>query len=92
MTLGEKIAYYRKEMAISQEALGEKLGVSRQAVYKWEADLSLPDTHNLIELSRIFGVDLNILVNDEVSKPLGNDGAQAGYRNIIIALTVAIVV
>ncbi len=92
MTLGEKIAYYRKEMGISQEALGEKLGVSRQAVYKWEADLSLPDTHNLIELSRIFGVDLNMLVNNEVSKPLANNGIKASYNKIIIALTVAIVV
>ena len=38
MTTGEKIAALRKEQGMSQEALGEKLGLSRQAVSKWEAD------------------------------------------------------
>ena len=40
MTTGQKIAARRKELELSQEALGDKLGVSRQTVYKWESDLS----------------------------------------------------
>ena len=42
MTTGEKIAALRKEQGMSQEALGEKLGLSRQAVSKWEADQAVP--------------------------------------------------
>ena len=41
MTLGQRIQEYRKAAGLSQEALGEELGVSRQAVSKWESDLSL---------------------------------------------------
>ena len=47
MTTGQKIAARRKELELSQEALGDKLGVSRQTVYKWESDLSLPDIDKL---------------------------------------------
>ena len=38
MTLGQRIAQKRKELGLSQEALGEQLGVSRQAIYKWESE------------------------------------------------------
>ena len=38
MTVGQRIAQKRKELGLSQEALGERLGVSRQAIYKWESD------------------------------------------------------
>lgn len=40
MTLGERIAYYRKQAGYSQEALAERLGVSRQAISKWETGVS----------------------------------------------------
>ena len=42
MTLGQRICQYRKQLNISQEELGDRLGVSRQAVSKWETDLSAP--------------------------------------------------
>ena len=45
MTLGERIASLRKEKGLSQEALGELVGVTRQAVSKWEADKTLPDVN-----------------------------------------------
>ena len=48
MTLGQRIAQKRKELGLSQEGLGEQLGVSRQAIYKWESDASLPE----IEIGR----------------------------------------
>ena len=41
MTLGQRIAQKRKELGLSQEALGDQLGLSRQSIYKWESDLSL---------------------------------------------------
>ena len=56
MTLGQRISTYRKQLGISQEALGERLGVSRQAVSKWETDAAAPDMANLIALAREFGV------------------------------------
>lgn len=65
MTIGQRISQYRKEMNLSQEQLGDKLGVSRQAVYKWESDLSLPDSNNLIELSKIFSIGLSELIGHD---------------------------
>lgn len=58
-----RISQLRKESKLSQEALAEKTGVSRQAVSKWERGESSPDTENLITLSRIFGVTLDELLN-----------------------------
>lgn len=58
MTLGQRISLYRKKLNISQEELGARLGVSRQAVSKWETDLSAPDTNNLLGLAREFSVSV----------------------------------
>ena len=58
MTLGQRISLYRKKLNISQEELGARLGVSRQAVSKWETDLSTPDLNNLIRLARELGVSV----------------------------------
>ena len=54
MTVGQRIAQKRKEKGLSQEALGERLGVSRQAIYKWESDAALPEIEKLVNLSREF--------------------------------------
>ena len=51
MTIGNRISQKRKELGLSQEALGEQLGVSRQSIYKWESDSSLPEIEKLIALS-----------------------------------------
>lgn len=58
MTLGQRISLHRKKLNISQEELGARLGVSRQAVSKWETDLSAPDLNNLIGLARELGVSV----------------------------------
>ena len=65
MTTGQKIAARRKELQLSQEALGDKLRVSRQTVYKWESDLSLPDIDKLVALSRLFQVPVGWLLGVE---------------------------
>ena len=56
MTLGQRISTYRKQLGISQEALGERLGVSRQAVSKWEGDLSRPAAGKLVLLSETLDI------------------------------------
>ena len=65
MTLGQRIAQKRKELGLSQEGLGEQLGVSRQAIYKWESDASLPEIDKLIILSKIFSVSVGWLLGVE---------------------------
>ena len=69
MTTGEKIAALRREKGLSQEALGEQLGLSRQAVSKWEADQAVPTMDNLMELSRLFGVPVDTLLRPEEALP-----------------------
>ena len=63
MTLGEKIQELRKASGLSQEALAEKMDISRQAVSKWESDLSKPSTQNLIHLATIFDVRVEQLTH-----------------------------
>lgn len=69
MTLGQRIAECRKKKGLSQEALGEKLGVSRQAISKWEADGTVPEVDKLIGMSRLFGVSVGWLLGIEEEAP-----------------------
>lgn len=73
----------RKAAGLSQEALGERLGVSRQAVSKWEADAAVPELENLIAMSRIFGVTIGALLG--VEPPAGEAAApaKAGRRTAL---------
>lgn len=68
MTIGQRIARERKRLGLSQEALGEALGVSRQAISKWEADASLPEIDKLIAMARCFGVTVGWLLGVEESR------------------------
>lgn len=61
MTLGERIANLRKESGYSQEYIAEQLEVSRQAVSKWEKDISSPDTGNLIKLAKLLNTSVQFL-------------------------------
>ena len=56
MTIGKRISAGRKALGLSQEALGERLGVSRQAVSKWEMNESAPSTANLMALAKLFNI------------------------------------
>ena len=69
MTTGARIAQKRKALGLSQEALGDQLGVSRQAIYKWESDSTLPEIDKLIALSRLFGVSVGWLLGVEEPPP-----------------------
>lgn len=61
MSLGERIETLRKEAHLSQKQLASLMNVSRQAVSKWENDLSAPDTVNLIRLADLLNTDLSYL-------------------------------
>ena len=64
MTLGEKIKEARRQCALSQEQLADKLCVSRSAIAKWETDKGVPDIENLRALSRLLNVSIDYLLDD----------------------------
>ena len=61
MSVGERITKLRKKCNLSQGQLASLMGVSRQAISKWENDLAAPDTLNLIRLAEIFEQDVEYL-------------------------------
>nr|MBQ4317947.1 helix-turn-helix transcriptional regulator [Clostridia bacterium] len=65
MQLSEKIITLRKSRNMTQEQLAETLDVSRQAVSRWEVGSALPDAMNVLQLSRLFGVSADYLLNDD---------------------------
>lgn len=69
MTLGEKIRTLRKEAGLSQESLAEQLGVSRQAVSKWENDGGMPETEKLINMAKLFDTSLDALIAEDAPAP-----------------------
>ena len=68
--IANRLVNLRKSNNLSQEALAEKLGISRQAVSKWERAEASPDTDNLILLARLYGVSLDELLKTEDEIPM----------------------
>lgn len=66
MELGKQIRKYRNERTLSQEALAERIYVSRQTVSNWENDKSYPDVNSLVLLSEVFEVSLDQLIKGDV--------------------------
>ncbi|MBD5493835.1 MAG: helix-turn-helix transcriptional regulator, partial [Lachnospiraceae bacterium] len=62
--LAENLMYYRKKKGLSQEKVAEYMDVSRQAVTKWEANISRPSSNNLIKLAQLFEIDVDILLGN----------------------------
>jgi len=67
IVIADKFIALRKSHNLSQEELAVKLGVSRQAVSKWERAESSPDTDNLICLSKLYGISLDALLSEEAN-------------------------
>lgn len=67
MTLGQRIQQLRTKMGMSQEALGEKLGTSRQTVSKWELDQTVPEIVKIVQLSKLFSVTTDSLLVEGIS-------------------------
>lgn len=79
MTLGTQIGLYRRKLNITQEALAQKLGVTNQAVSKWESDQCCPDVMLLPKLADIFEISIDMLFGREpaaaMELPWKNDNA-----------------
>lgn len=67
MRLSDKIIKHRKAMSWSQEEFAEKLNVSRQAISRWENGTVLPDSQNILQISKLFNVTTDYLLKDDVS-------------------------
>lgn len=65
MTFAEKLLQLRKREGYSQEELANILGVSRQAISRWEMGTAMPDSSNLLQISKLFHVSTDYLLNDE---------------------------
>ena len=93
MTLGQKLKEIRKRFGLSQESLAEIMNVSRQAITKWESDEGLPDVNNLQELSKVFNLTVDYLLNYNNGLPALSmkreldkekyEMSQKGYINIM---------
>lgn len=68
MDFAEKLKTIRKQSGMSQEQLAEKLGVSRQAVTKWETDTGIPDIENIIAISKLFGISIDELLSNQIQE------------------------
>ena len=68
-SLGEAIRYHRTRCKMTQEFVAESLGVSRQAVSKWERNEAMPEVEKLVRISRQFGVSTDYLLLEELEEP-----------------------
>lgn len=97
MRLSDKIVKLRKTKGWSQEELAEKLNVSRQAVSRWEGATAQPDATNILQLSKLFGVTTDYLLNDEYAsdndlpkvKEIKSDGL---HQMMILMVTLEVMV
>ena len=99
MTFGEKLQKKRKEKGWTQEQLAAQIGVSRQALSNWELDTAVPDTKNVLQLSKLFGVTTDYLLNDDYESDddlpavhASNERISSMYRNkarVIIGVCIA---
>lgn len=91
MELGKQIKKYRSEKALSQDALAEKIYVSRQTISNWENDKSYPDVNSLVLLSKVFNVSLDQLIKGDMEKmteQINNSADRKEYEHLSLAFTV----
>lgn len=84
MTLGEKLTKLRRENNYTQEQLADILDVSRQAISKWESNITYPETDKLIRMSELFDCSLDYLLKDSVEKVANkSNNATVFFKKII---------
>lgn len=97
-TFGSMIAEFRKEKAMTQVELAEKMGVTDKAVSKWERDLSFPDVNTIPKLAEIFNVTVDELMQVKTDAKENNsnenisDIINIALKGISLAMGVAVVV
>jgi transcriptional regulator with XRE-family HTH domain len=96
MKFRDKLFQLRKKRGLTQDELAEALNVSRQAVSKWEMGTAVPDTENMLALSKLFGVSLDYLINDDIKTEMDTPIVKAtasifkiNYQYIITRLIIA---
>ena len=91
MELGKQIKKYRNERSLSQDALAEKVFVSRQTISNWENDKSYPDVNSLVLLSQVFEVSLDQLIKGDVEKmteQINSSDGRKEFEHLSIVFTV----
>ena len=90
MKINEKLISLRKEKGWSQEELANQLNVSRQAISKWELGESLPDTNNIMQLSKLYGKSIDdLLDNNSVSKKIKSKNV---FKIIVFLLLILFII
>ena len=97
MKLSDKIIQLRKANGWSQEDLAERLNISRQSISRWEGATAQPDAANILQLSKLFGVTADYLLNDEYEsdndlpkvKKLNSDGV---HQIMIFMVTLEVMI
>jgi len=99
MKFCDKLIKLRKRTGLSQEELGEKLNVTRQTVSKWELGQSKPETDKLLEISKLFNIDFNVLIddntkieNDMIVSHFSNDDLKPRKWLLVLLIIVAIII
>ena len=96
--LGENITRFRNEKGLSQEKVAEYMGVSRQAVTKWESNSSKPSSDNLIKLAELFDVKVDVLLGDsefdnmKISSNITPSKVPWGFIGVSVACVIAYIV
>lgn len=96
MTIGNRIRTLRKQLNYSQEYVAEQLGVTRQAVSKWEKDLTSPDTDNMIQLAQLLNSTVEYIASGKKDdketnyNPKGNKNLSKKQKKIIITVVSAL--
>lgn len=96
MDLGSKILELRKQQQLSQEKLGEKVGVTRQTISNWELNETLPDTKQLISLSKILLISIDELVGnntqDLLEEKVGKVEEKINKNNYLTKLLIVLII
>jgi len=88
LKIGEKIKFERKKRKISQQELADHLNISRQAISRWENNISLPDLDTLVLVSKYFEINLNVFVEDDHNnKSITNEEIVKKMTPYILVLT-----
>ena len=94
MNIGKRIHEIRQQKNLTQEQLASDLGISRQAVSKWESDKAIPDIENLMYISNLYNVSLDELIkgDDRVGQKIVADASAKKWHKLSILFFAALLV
>ena len=83
MNLSDNLKRIRKENNLSQEQLADKLGVSRQSVSKWESGLAYPEMDKVLQICKMFGLNVDELLNQDLKQVEENKQSKSNLNKIV---------